>query len=112
MARVIGPLMSLDASGSFAKSMVFAKWKGINYTRRYFAPMNPKTASQGKIRSYFTLAVNSWHREGKEVKDRWNLAVRGQPLTGFNYYVAQYIKYLLAHEGQAPPTPFLPPGSA
>jgi hypothetical protein len=111
MAKVFAPLMSLDASGSLGKSLVFSKWKGINYARRYLIPMNPNTSNQERIRSYFSQAVNSWHAEGAEVKERWNLAVRGRPMTGFNYYVAQYIKYLFAHEGQAPAAPFLPPGS-
>lgn len=35
MAKVTGPLMSLYASGAFAYAMVFAKWKGIDYTRQY-----------------------------------------------------------------------------
>ncbi|MGB9662525.1 MAG: hypothetical protein ACPL5F_11020 [Moorellaceae bacterium] len=111
MAKVTAPLMSLDASGSVGKTLVFAKWKGVNYARKYFVPANPDTANQGRIRNYFTQAVHSWHQESKEVKERWNLAVRGQPLTGFNHYVSQYISYLLAHEGQTPATPFLPPGS-
>lgn len=57
MAKVTGPLMSIDASGAFADTMVYAKWKGINYSRQYAIPANPKTANQIQIRDYFTSAV-------------------------------------------------------
>jgi hypothetical protein len=30
--------MSIDASGAFADTMVYAKWKGINYSRQYAIP--------------------------------------------------------------------------
>ncbi|OIQ09920.1 hypothetical protein MOOR_07620 [Moorella thermoacetica] len=110
MAKVTAPLMSLDASGALGKALVFAKWKGINYARRYFVPMNPNTANQERVRGYFTRAVTSWQGESPETRAMWNSAVRGRPLTGMNYYLAQYIKYLSSHNGQAPATPFLPPG--
>lgn len=110
MAKVTAPLMSMDASGSLGKALVFAKWKGINYVRRYVVPMNPNTENQEKIRSYFVQAINSWQAETQETKALWNAAVRGRPLTGLNYYLSRYVKYLLDHGGQAPPTPFLPPG--
>ncbi|MGI9863023.1 hypothetical protein SDD30_16730 [Moorella naiadis] len=50
MAKVTAPLMSMDASGALGKALVFAKWKGINYARRYTIPMNPNTVNQEKIR--------------------------------------------------------------
>ncbi|MGI9862075.1 hypothetical protein SDD30_11920 [Moorella naiadis] len=109
MAKVTAPLMSMDASGALGRALVFAKWKGINYARRYTIPMNPNTVNQEKIRGYFTQAVTSWHGESPETRAMWNAAVRGRPLTGMNYYVAQYFKYLSAHNDQAPPTPFQPP---
>lgn len=112
MAKVIAPLLSMDASGAVGKSLVFGKWKGINYARRYLVPMNPNTMNQAKVRGYFTQAVAAWHGESSEVKTAWNAAVRGRPMTGFNYYMAQYIKYLLAHNGQGPAAPFQPPGQS
>jgi len=41
MAKVTGPLMSIDASGAFADTMVYAKWKGIKYSRQYAIPSGP-----------------------------------------------------------------------
>jgi hypothetical protein len=63
MAKVTGPLMSIDASGAFADTMVYAKWKGINYSRQYAIPGNPRTANQLQIRDYFTTTVAAWQAE-------------------------------------------------
>lgn len=46
MAKVTGPLMSLDASGSVAETITFSKWKGRNYVRQRIIPSNPQTAGQ------------------------------------------------------------------
>ena len=34
----------------------------------------------------------------------------GRPMTGFNYYVGLYIKYLIENSGTPPTPPFMPPG--
>ncbi|QGP91946.1 hypothetical protein MGLY_12950 [Neomoorella glycerini] len=110
MARVTAPLMSMDASGAVGKSLVFGKWKGINYARRYLVPVNPNTMNQKKVRGYFSRAVAAWHGENSEVKTAWNTAAGSRAMTGFNYYVAQYIKYLHSHNGEDPTAPYQPPG--
>jgi hypothetical protein len=51
MAKVTGPLMSLDASGGFAGTLVFGKWKGRNTVRQLVTPSNPQTANQEKGRN-------------------------------------------------------------
>lgn len=57
MAKVSGPLMSMDASGSIANAMTFSKWKGRNYVRHLVKPANPDTAGQQEVRSILgTLA--------------------------------------------------------
>lgn len=60
MARVTGPLMSFDASGTLAKSMVFAKWRGRNYVRRHAIPANPRSINQIGIRSMFAWLAQEW----------------------------------------------------
>ncbi len=69
--------MSIDASGAFADTMVYAKWKGINYSRQYAIPANPKTANQPQIRDYFTTAVAAWQAETQATKDAWNQEASG-----------------------------------
>lgn len=50
MAKVTGPLMSMSASGSIGKSIVFSIWKGVAYVRQWLKPANPQSADQGDVR--------------------------------------------------------------
>lgn len=50
MARVRGGLFSVEASGQFAKNLVFDR---RGYVREYKVPSNPKTALQGDQRQKF-----------------------------------------------------------
>lgn len=51
MAKVNGPFMSLDASGTVAGVLTASKWKGRNYMRIKTNPANPKTPAQLAVRS-------------------------------------------------------------
>lgn len=46
MAKVTGPLMSMDASGKFAGALVFSKWKGRPTVRQLVIPANPQSTNQ------------------------------------------------------------------
>lgn len=75
MAKVKGPLFSLDARGQIAKTLVFMGWKGIATVRKYVIPANPNTAAQQTQRGYFKDAVAEWHTDGFSAIDvtAWNL---------------------------------------
>lgn len=64
MAKVKGPLFSLDARGQIAKSLVYMGWKGLKTVRQYVIPSNPNTADQQTQRNYFKAAVEEWHTDG------------------------------------------------
>ena len=49
MAKLYGPLFSLDARGKLGKALVYSIWKGLNYVRKYVIPANPNTAAQLKV---------------------------------------------------------------
>lgn len=51
MAKVTGPLMSMDASGGFGGTLVFGKWKGRPVVRQLVTPANPKSANQAVARN-------------------------------------------------------------
>ena len=55
MARVTGPLMSMEASGTIGKSLTFANWVGRQYVRRWTRPANPQTADQMDQRNAFSI---------------------------------------------------------
>lgn len=51
MAKVTGPLMSMDARGAIGKAIVFLGWKGIKSARMWLTPANPQSTGQGNIRT-------------------------------------------------------------
>lgn len=62
MAKVTGPLMSMDASGAFGGTLVFGKWKGRNTVRQLVTPSNPQTAGQtmARNRTRVTGSMQNW----------------------------------------------------
>ena len=103
MAKVTGPFMSVDASGTIYNTLTASIWKGRNYIRGWFRPSNPKTAGQFAQRTLLAEAVAAWQAlvavtpeygaGGDELyKDKWNVAARDvyPPISGFNYFVMQY----------------------
>jgi len=50
MAKVTGPLMSMDARGKIGDALVFIGWKGVKDVRMWLKPANPKLPDQGDIR--------------------------------------------------------------
>lgn len=93
MSLVLGPLMSIDASGTYKDALTFSIWKGRNYVRSWFRPTNPKTDAQQAQRQLLADAVAAWHALYAATQDDWNEAARDvyPPISGFNYFVMQYI---------------------
>jgi hypothetical protein len=93
MARVTGPFLSIDASGTSYGILTASIWKGRNYMRGFFRPTNPKTSNQKQVREDLAAAVSSWQGLYSGTKDEWNEAARDvyPPISGFNYYTQQYI---------------------
>ena len=62
MAKVTGPLMSMDASGKFGGTLVLSKWKGRNDVRQLVIPANPNSQGQedARNRTRVTGALQSW----------------------------------------------------
>lgn len=50
MAKVSGPLFSLEASGKVGDAIVFFPWKGLHVVRQLIKPTNPKSTAQGDAR--------------------------------------------------------------
>ncbi len=93
MALVTGPFLSIDASGTAYNLLTASIWKGRNYMRGFFRPTNPKTADQLTVRTTMAAAVSAWQALYSGTQDEWNMAARDvyPPISGFNYYVQQYI---------------------
>lgn len=78
MAKVQGPLFSVEAKGSYAGALVFAKWKGRQYVRQLVIPTNPKSSAQQTARNKLrlTAAIQSQIngsfrvRQGQTLRDK------------------------------------------
>ena len=62
MAKVTGPLMSMDASGKFGGALVFGKWKGRPTVRQLVTPANPQSAGQVAARNRVRVTGISQHQ--------------------------------------------------
>jgi len=94
LAKVTGPLFSLDASGKFADSLVFMKWKGINTVRQYTKPANVNTIKQQAVKKAFTAASAMYKTLFGPDKEAWKLRASGQPMSGYNAFMGLAVKAL------------------
>lgn len=86
MAKVTGPLMSLEASGSIASTIVFSRWKGRPYVRQLVKPSNPKTPAQTAFRAMFGFLSSQWKMIDPASYGNWSaLAAQGN-YSQFNAY--------------------------
>jgi len=67
MAKVSGPLMSMDARGKFANTLVFSGWKGRPTVRQLVQPTNPQSTNQ--------VAARNMVRTGGAIQRFINLSV-------------------------------------
>ncbi len=105
MARVKGPLFSLEASGSVSKTIVYSQWKGRNYVREHTIPLNPQTAAQVNVRTAMTLLVAAWQAEDPAYQTTWGEYGKQFNLSGFNSYVSRGMDaYMLQHGSAILPT--------
>jgi len=100
MAKVKGPLMSMDARGQIGKTLVFLGWKGIKDVRTYVIPSNPKSDGQVAQRGLLTAAVGFWHSVAFNTLDlaAFNLLALLEPavMSGFNAFCKTYIALIKA----------------
>src|SRR6266702_3970805 len=87
MARVHAPLMSLDASGSIAKAIVFSKWKGRNYVRELVKPHNPKSALQTGQRAAIKWSAQAYATIGATPQANWKAAGKSKNISPINAMV-------------------------
>jgi len=120
MAKVSGPFMSVDASGTIYKNLDRVNLERKKLHSRVFQAHNPNTDNQIVQRGKMAAAVAAWQAlvavtpesgagGDEEYKDQWNVAARAvyPPISGFNYYVMQYLL-----EGVDPTIPAIAPQKA
>jgi hypothetical protein len=97
MAKVRGPLISLDSHGQLGKTIVFSKWKNIPYVRAYVIPKNPRTPQQVANRDRFRWVIQQYHiwaqPNAQLYRDGYNWIVNRKRLSmpGIAYFVSVYM---------------------
>jgi len=94
MAVPTAPLLSFAASGQIAKSLVFSKWKGRPYIRRYVVPANPQSTAQQSTRNVFSWGNAVWKVAPALFQAPWDLFATGQVLTGRNAMLSSVVRNL------------------
>ena len=100
MAKVTGPLLSLDASGSVASTLTFSRWKGRNYVRQRVIPTYTNTATQKAVRDLMRDASVLWKGNGTDgtttinqtYKDAYDVAAGPQAISGFNLFIREVVQ--------------------
>lgn len=92
MAGLTGPLFSLDASGTIAKTLTYAKWRGIRYVRQRVIPANPNSTLQQNIRGVFRSLNAIWLYIPGGAGDSYLTASAGRPLTNRNLFIQRNAK--------------------
>ncbi len=88
-AKVTGPLLSISARGSVAKTLTYSVWKGTAYVKEWFTPSNPQSATQTNVRTAWDMLVLSWQNQHISVKTIWNTYAEGSGMSGFNQFMSR-----------------------
>lgn len=94
MSKTTGPLMSFDASGQIAQTLVYSEWRGVKYVRRHVIPSNPQTTDQTETRDTFKWLNTLWTFFPSDITTAWNAFAKGRPLTGRNALVKENLSVL------------------
>ena len=92
MAKVTGPLFSVEARGKLGDAIVYFPWKGRHVVREWLKPANPKSADQGDIRLILGAlgrACSPIHKTSVVADD-----VRLYMATG-NTWIAEIVQYMV-----------------
>lgn len=89
MVKVLGPAMSLDASGKLAGALVFSHWKGRNYIRQLVTPANPRSGNQVGMRSMFKFLTQIW-KAGLTAGEKasWEDRANAKVISPFNAFIS------------------------
>ena len=75
MAKVKGALMSLDASGTLGRTIVFQRSPSCVRVFPRVSPYDPKSIGQLSIREYIRKGIYYWHNIGAPYVAQWNAFV-------------------------------------
>jgi len=113
MARTVGPLMSLDASGSLAKTITFSRWKGRSYVRQLVTPANPRSELQLSTRAMMKFLSQNWTPElTAGNKATWEDIAASLAVSPFNAFIKTNLARWTQFTGPTKQTPVGAAGTA
>jgi len=86
LAKTTAPLLSFDARGSVAKTVVYSSWKGRSYSRRHVIPSNPQSSEQTLTRNTFGWLQAVYKVAPVIVTDVWEAYAKGAVMTARNAF--------------------------
>lgn len=92
MAKITGPLMSVDARGNWGSGTLQCRG-GLHGTHIYRpAPPNsinqaPATAAQASVRARYAVALSAWRQLSTEERQTHNAEAQPLGLSGWNLYL-------------------------
>ena len=96
MARILGPLLSLDARGNWASGKLQFRG-GLKATHAYRpAPPGsvnqaPASSAQDLIRQRYQAAIEDWRALAPAERADWNASAEEQHLSGWNLFLQTFI---------------------
>jgi hypothetical protein len=90
MAKVIGPLLSNEASGKIGERLTFSVRAGGQQVRFQKAQTNVSNFKQLRNQEIYKDAVAAWNFLSPAEKAVWKTLASGQFLTGYNLFVQDY----------------------
>ena len=95
MAKIRGPLFSVEGSGKLNKSIIYSENKGIKTAKGYKVPYNPDSDDQKDQRGFMANAVLAWKTDGYNALDieAWGLyaSLQKKILSGYNMFLRERI---------------------
>jgi len=89
MVKTKSSFMSLEASGSFASTLISQSWKGRSYLRKLTLPAQPNSGKQIAIRSMFGFLSLQWTAIADVDKTTWEPPAAERDISPFNAYVQE-----------------------
>lgn len=93
MAKLFGPLMSLDAKGTLGHIITYGSNQFGNWARRIVSRKYTETPEQKLQRQLFLDAIKIWVGKSPTVRYAWLLLARDKPYAGFCAFRSAYLRY-------------------
>ena len=105
MARVVGPLFSLGASGEFRNAMEFRTGGGKTVVTGIRNPPNNRTPAQLAQAQRFQDAINGWRGLSTPEKANWATSAQGTGFSAYQLFLSEWFTQNI----YPPDTPTPPP---